>query len=300
MIPAAEVRSEAERLSLSPRLRRLSAEGLLAPPRGAGRGRGRGREYSYPSRVSAQLAAIADAIPHGHRYAALRHWIWWSRGGRLENWELWRRDRLIDFAVQFRLWAMPAAVDGELPDERERHLNEVSEELRASRLPGMPKKRLHTLDDTQTYVRLFTSVLFRDDMLEPVTDPPEATWAQVQEVAAQRVDSDKEAALGGTLGALFERGSGWSHPPVPGVHPGVAALAAAHYLPTPRLGVAILMSMTEERAALVRDAVIGWTALNGTADVIREQPTMAAVVMSACELFAYGDPRILKVPEEPT
>ena len=57
-------------------------------------------------------------MPQGHRYVHLRHHIWWEPGGRLEAWDLWRRDRLRELAVQVPAWDLPRAVDGDLPDER--------------------------------------------------------------------------------------------------------------------------------------------------------------------------------------
>lgn len=290
---AAEVRSEARRLGLSPRLRRLTAEGLLAAPRGTGRGRGRGRRYSYPARALDQLGDIAEAARHRRRYAALRHEIWWSRGGRLEDWELWQRDRLVDLAVQISAWDMPPAVDDELPAARLQHIVDVAERLRTSRVKGLSSTRLNEAD-TQTYVRVFTSVILRDDLLNPPDEPSSDDWASVRELAAKPVDRVLDESVGGSLGALFESGSGWSHP---GVSRGAAALACAHYVPAPGLAAAILLAMSEERATVLRDAVIAWATLNGKAELLIEHPLFAVQALLTWELLASTDHRAL---EEPT
>jgi hypothetical protein len=297
VVPAAQLRTEARRLGVSQRLRRLGSEGLLAPPTGAGRGRGRGRRaYTYPGHALEQLAAIAAALPHGHRYVALRHRIWWSPTGRLEDWELWRRDRLDEVAGMATAWDLPAAVNGELPEERERHMVEVAEQLLRLRVPGMPRKTLRSPEEAQTYVRLFTSALFRDDLLDP-GDGPEPTWAHVRETAQQAVDENGTTSVTESLGALFERGSSWPHRPFAGVSPGVAALACAHYVPTPRLAVATLLTMTEERATVLRDAVMGGASLVGTADILRDQPVGAAMALVTWELLASAHPSALEVPD---
>jgi hypothetical protein len=296
-VSADDVRSAAARLGLSPRLRRLTAEGLLARPYGVGRGRGRGREYCYPARALDQLAEVAEGLHHGHRYVALRHRLWWTPGGRLEDWEFWRRDRLREVAVQVAAWDMPPAVNGELPDEREQHLVEVARQVRASRLPGLPTRKREAIADTETFVRVFTSVQFRDDMLDPVDAPPASTWAeQIRALATQPVDTDEGSPVGRSIGELFDRGIGWTGRGVPGVLPGVAALAWAHFIPTPRLAAALLTTLTADEAAHLRDATIHWARLTGTADVLRRQPLIALVVSMTCGMVAFAHPRIVEVP----
>jgi hypothetical protein len=115
----------------------------------------------------------------------------------------------------------------------------------------------------------------------------------VRELAAAPVDRVLDASVGGSLGALFERGSGWSHP---GVSRGAAALACAHYVPAPRLAAAILLAMSEERAIVLRDAVIAWATLNGTAELLREHPLFAVQALLTWELLAAADHRALEDP----
>jgi hypothetical protein len=269
------VGAAAAALGITTPLRRLTAAGLIAAPRSRGRGRGSGREYGYPARVADQLGAVAEAMRRSHRYAQLRHLIWWRRGGRLEEWSLWHRDRLAEVDVEARAWALPVGREYGLPPERERHLTEVAEGLRSSRMRGLPRRRLHTLADTEPYVRMWTSVLLTDDLLVPPSSGgAEEHWRRV---AATPVDGEGDDPVGGTLGTLFQRGVGWTSPPSDGS--GFGALACAAYVPHPTAAAATLASMTEERATLLRDGVLELAARRGSDDVLREQPIVAAIAL---------------------
>jgi len=204
---------------------------------------------------------------------------------------------MLELAIQVAAWDMPPALDGDLPDERERHIVDTAHGLRTSRLPGRPRKRLGTVGDGETYVRLFTSVLGRDDLLDPALHRAGASLKErLEAVAAMPLNTDDEGRPVGSLGALFARVVGWRGPALPDVDPRVAALAAAHYIPTPRLAVQVLTAMSEERAAHLRDAVISWATVRGQAEMFRSQPILAVQAMVMFETVARADPRVLEVP----
>lgn len=291
-LTVAAVRSAADGLGITTPLRRLTAAGLIAAPWSRGRGRGQGREYAYPARVMDQLTTVAEAMRQSHRYAQLRHLVWWRRHGRLDDWSLWRRDRLAELAIHSRAWQLSPAEADDLPAEREQHLAEFAEGLRTSRMRGLPRSRLHTSADRETYARVWTSVLLTDDLLVPVTsEGAEEHWRRV---AAMPVDSDEDGPIGGTLGALFQRGLGWPSPPALGS--GFGALACAAYIPHPAVAAAALASMTEERASLLRDAAIGLAARRGMEDVLRDQPIAAAVTFLTLERLDRVFPDRLERP----
>lgn len=298
-IPAALVREEAAQKGIPPRmLRRLVALGLLASPEGRGRGRGRGRAFFYPPRVLDQIAVVADARRHGRRTAFLRHWIWWTPGGRLEDWELWRRDRIEELRANAVEWDMPAAVDGDLPEERERHIVDVATALGRSRTRGVPRSKLRGQSDRETYVRLVTSAILADDMLDPLAEAanPEALLRQLGQLLAEGVDDESGETGGESFGQLLERGASWLRPAAPGEVPGVTVAVFAQFLPRPREAAARLVTMSEQRAVDLRIAVIGWASRSGHYELSRREPLIAVQWLLTWDTLASVDERFLEVP----
>jgi hypothetical protein len=112
----------------------------------------RGRRRGSRGRAS---GARRCSGPPGHpRAVFLRHWIWWTPDGRRENWEPWRCDRVEELRTSAIGWALPPAVDGDLPEERERHMVEVATSLGKSRVRGTPRSKLRGQSDRETSVRL--------------------------------------------------------------------------------------------------------------------------------------------------
>jgi hypothetical protein len=298
-IPAVLVREEAAKKGIPPRmLRRLVTSGLLAAPEGRGRGRGRGHEFFYPPRVLDQLAVIADGRRHGRRTVFLRHWIWWVPGGELEDWEPWRRDRVAELRADAVGWDLPPAVGGELPNERERHIVEVATSLGKSRTRGLPRSKLRGQSEREAYVRLFTSAILVDDVLDPLAEAPnvEALMGQLGHLLSEGVDDEPGDSVGESLGRLFERGLGRRAPSVAGEAPGVKAMMFAQYLPRPREAAATLAAMSEQRVVDLRAAVIGWTSPRGQYELSRREPRIAAQWLLMWETLVSVDQRFLQAP----
>lgn len=298
-IAAREVVILAARWAISERmLRRLHSQGLLAASQGPGRGRGRGRGYVYPERVARQIVAIGEARQHGHKPAFIRHWVWWDAGGRLEDWELWRRDRLSEMDVQVSAWDLTPATDDEFPDDRERHMQEVARQMATSRLPGLPRPKLRHAADWETYVRLHTSLVQRDDLVDAVSAAAtgEAAFDELQSILSQPVDGEPVAGEGDTLGTLFERGLGVPEEVEPRYVRGARSAALMGFVPHPRDARARLLAMTEDRATGLRNAVIGWSTLAGRGGIIRRNGLVAAQSLVIWDVLGGFFPQALEGP----
>jgi hypothetical protein len=302
-LPTDLVRQAAAKHGISLRmLRRLPRQGLLAAPHGAGQGRGPGRSYSYPPRVLEQLAAIGAARREGHRASFIRHWIWWAPDGRLENWDRWRRDRIAELRTESVEWDLPAALDDEFPAERERHMIDAAARLKNSRQPLLLRGKLRGQADREAYVRFLSSAMLKDDMLLPLAGAgsPEDSFRRLEEILAEPVAGRTydDAPPGESWGQLVDRGTGWSHPPVAGVAPGAAAASSLMFVPAPADAATRLAAMTEQRAAELRSAFIGWAERAGSGEACRRVPALAGMLLVMLDTVAWFFPQALELPAE--
>lgn len=287
----------AAELGITTRLRRLSAAGLLAPPRGVGRGRAQGRDFSYPPRAVKQVTAIGEARAHGSHPRFLRHWIWWATGAGLGNWALWRRDRVLDLVRQARAWNVPAQFGEEPFDERERLMEELATHRGRSPV-GLPSlwKRIPHRADRETLARLLSSLVLRDDVLTPLagSPDPQTAVARLERVLAEPIDPDPDTGQGETIGQLLDRAMHVDGAQNRGHVSGTLASAMLAFLPDPRDAPRLMAAMTQERAMQARDVCIAsLIAQPGRYELTRREPLVAAQGLLMWERMTALFPHVL-------
>ena len=284
-VPAAVVQQRAVELGLSMRmLRRLSAEGLLAPSRQHGLGYGRGSAEFYPSRALGQLQTVAHARPHRINPSLLRHRVWWRLGGQLEEWLFWRRDRVADLLPSGPAWALAPALHGEFPDDREDAITALAAwwSGRHGPLPG-GVRTLHDQGDRETLARLFHSLVLKDDLLAGLVGAEDErdARARLQAMLGERVDGEPGDEGGLTLGELLDRGFGKpAGRTLPGV-PGELMAALFAFAPDPQTAATEIGALGEEHAGALRDGLITWAVRAGQdfAAQLDASPELAALML---------------------
>jgi hypothetical protein len=295
-IPAPQVRAEAKELGISRwALPRLSHEGLLAEPWGEGLGQALGRStYRYPPRSLDQLRVFADARRWRRDYLSIRHWEWWG-GSELEDWSLWKQDRLDKLqriAAAFEEYArLPQR---ELPREREEAAVDLADWLGRDRQLHGFRQQLRGEANRQSFSHGFLALATRDtsQLLPGVRGsesiPPES--ALLMRNLDEPIDSHY------TLGQLQAAGSRLDQIPELEKYRTSAAVINHHALiGDPRDAPRELAAMSEAEATLLRDI---WRSRNpsGLFLRLRTQPLFAAIALLAVRRASVLVPELQAPP----